>query len=645
MQIDSRVVPPTQSPPLPARTPASQAVWTAPHEKSAGAAPLAVAPPTPTEAQRFTRLNRLVQALGRDFGVRLRAGDAWGYVPQDRVVTCPPQDLAAHTDAYNIGKVCRELARLRYSRQAPAAAAAQPLLHYLWQLEESLRVSKLMAARYAGARSMLAEVAYTDRPMPITNNDAQGPVPPVVQWGEACLAQWGGDPRPVDNAQAQAALQALQPLLGAITAPPSHVDLRFDDLTPDEMQRAADAARIAVEERLLPEVLKLWPPQERPPPQDNAPPSQNEAPPPGSGGGHGDPAGADAAPPSPPQPPQQSHKSHNATIDTEQALNQAIARLLPQLQAVRSEMPPPPEEPAEASRESPGPAQPNPQPAGLEGTPGRTYTDAKTAPESVDLEAQLQALRVPYGYYEALCNDLAQDIDAMEHALEEAFEACRHPKPQGYYESGRFHLPRALQADFRRQATGITESRLYRRKTPPTQRSVGFVLVLDRSGSMQGERIANLQRAATVLLEPARRLQMDVGIISYDWRAHALKSPTDDLSPAACTRLMEQLSPHGNNNEQAALDAAQTMAEQIDADEVYIIFVTDGGGDPRITQRIAALEHEHPSMKVVGVGIGPGCTEVPRLYPRHLSVSSVSALPQRLAELFIGLHHTLSEEP
>ncbi len=149
---------------------------------------------------------------------------------------------------------------------------------------------------------------------------------------------------------------------------------------------------------------------------------------------------------------------------------------------------------------------------------------------------------------------------------------------------------------------------------PPEARNpVNLALVIDRSSSMRGPRIAQAIRAATLLvdqLEPRDRLS----VITFDAAAHVVFGPanvTDEVKPTL-RRALEQIETGVGTNLAAGIKkGAVTIRSSFVRDALSrLVLLTDGQPSLGITdaERLGALvevEHQH-GVTTTAMGLGEG---------------------------------------
>ena len=143
---------------------------------------------------------------------------------------------------------------------------------------------------------------------------------------------------------------------------------------------------------------------------------------------------------------------------------------------------------------------------------------------------------------------------------------------------------------------------------PPTPREL--ILVLDRSGSMRGEKMAQLKQAATRVIDQLRPNEF-FNIITYDQSIGALAAqplPNTPANAATARRYIQQLTPHGGTNIHDALTEALRQQHQPKTLPL-VLFITDGlpttGRTSEQAIRDLASKHNPYTRRIHTIGLGP----------------------------------------
>ncbi len=223
-------------------------------------------------------------------------------------------------------------------------------------------------------------------------------------------------------------------------------------------------------------------------------------------------------------------------------------------------------------------------------------------------------------------------IQEMVDELGNFFMRDNVPELRGHFKSGIYDLRRALQNDFRFKATGKRDPKVFLRRDDPTDRNVEAVFCVDISGSMNGQKIQAAKEALVVFLEALSELKIAHGALAFNNRPRVLKPLDKDADETAREAMLPLLQPSGGTDDFAALQAAAQMLHDSRAEQRIIFYLTDGQGNAKQKEAVKRLE-EDERIKVIGIGVGPGCETVKSTYAHHLVVPDVSTLPRQLGEM------------
>ncbi|MBP1325128.1 Mg-chelatase subunit ChlD [Leucobacter exalbidus] len=245
------------------------------------------------------------------------------------------------------------------------------------------------------------------------------------------------------------------------------------------------------------------------------------------------------------------------------------------------------------------------------------------------------------GEYAARVASLAPDIERMREVWHEvthervATVAAMGRRPQA---EGEALDTRALADGLAQVRAGVKRPRVFlqrEHRTRRTERSgnTDYVLLIDRSASMQGRPAQAATDTAIIMLEglaaAARdiaqaeavhgvdlELQLRTALIVFDSRAHLIKPLASGMSDDVRDDLIAAItSPQGSTNDAAALTvaAAQLQGVAEARQRRRIVFVISDGG----TNDVVAAAHELRRLRAMGVsvwGIGLGNDDVRQRY-------------------------------
>ena len=132
---------------------------------------------------------------------------------------------------------------------------------------------------------------------------------------------------------------------------------------------------------------------------------------------------------------------------------------------------------------------------------------------------------------------------------------------------------------------------------------VDVILVLDHSGSMDGEKLSNAKKAAQAFLQQMNLTADRVGVVEFDFGGQLLQAPSTDLK--TLNQAIEDISLGSGTDISAGVQVAmQTLDDNRRADVVpVIILLSDGQSDFDSAKRMAD-NAKAKGMRIVTVGVG-----------------------------------------
>lgn len=243
-----------------------------------------------------------------------------------------------------------------------------------------------------------------------------------------------------------------------------------------------------------------------------------------------------------------------------------------------------------------------------------------------------RALEVdPDDVYLAAWNRVAPLIDRLADELARELDASTRSKwLRGYPSGAMLDVRQAMQLD----ADPERYRELWMRKSLPHKIDPAFVLVLDRSASMSGDRIQHAFDALVLLTEVCKRLSIPTDIWSFE-SGNRLEHPWDEpLGPETRSRLGRiPESCCGGTAMGDALDKVLERLPQVPyADRIVLVLGDGEPGDPQETlAAVGALESD--GCVVVGLGIGADTRDMRRYFDDGLFGVPVAEVAGSLAAL------------
>jgi Ca-activated chloride channel family protein len=143
------------------------------------------------------------------------------------------------------------------------------------------------------------------------------------------------------------------------------------------------------------------------------------------------------------------------------------------------------------------------------------------------------------------------------------------------------------------------------RALPPAEKPTAVVLVLDKSGSMNGQKIEMARQAARASIETLRP-DDKIGVIAFDETFNWVipLGPATGLEEKS--KLIAEIAPNGGTKIYQAVQAAYDTIEREPASRRHIILLTDGVSTPGTQEDFPRLEREasakHITISTIGVG-------------------------------------------
>ncbi len=256
-----------------------------------------------------------------------------------------------------------------------------------------------------------------------------------------------------------------------------------------------------------------------------------------------------------------------------------------------------------------------------------------------------QGTKLPEAYVKAH-RDVANQIEQLVRELEEVLRPRRRLSDRSGFPSGkRLDLRRAMAfaADPRRH------DKLWRRPTIPRRRDTTFLLLVDLSGSMRGEKTPAAIAGTVLLSETLERLAVPYAVYGFQDVLVPFVDFLEGLSPVtrhAIGCMGEEIAgtrPGGNNQPlynddgPCVAEAANLLLDQPGREHVLIV-ISDGIPEGRLSQpddlHTAVREAGRvQGLRLVGIGLGPGTEHVKTYYPEGIASVPVERLADEIGLL------------
>jgi cobalamin biosynthesis protein CobT len=245
--------------------------------------------------------------------------------------------------------------------------------------------------------------------------------------------------------------------------------------------------------------------------------------------------------------------------------------------------------------------------------------------------------------YESMRREVLPQIDELEADLREIFVKRSAQKWLGGFKSGKkIDIKRRMQE----KALGISsvESKAWQKRELPSEKDYAISLLVDLSGSMEGEKIQETFKATIVLAEVLNRLSINTEILGFNDKLYVYQSFGQNMSQEVrkdMGNMLGEVHSSGaryNDDGWAVNEVSERLAKQ-KAAEKFLLVLSDGSPEEsdRHPRSLYELEKvvtgimEKTDQKLIGLGIGSGTNHVERYYPNSVANIGVREMPDELA--------------
>ena len=203
-----------------------------------------------------------------------------------------------------------------------------------------------------------------------------------------------------------------------------------------------------------------------------------------------------------------------------------------------------------------------------------------------------------------------------------------------------------LRAAMRFEADPRLYDKLWSRPLIPKRIDPHFSVVIDRSGSMMGERIEQTFHGTVLLCEVCRRVGLPLNVYTFGSRVERLLLHDEPLSPDVRAKLASlPASARGGTNLTEALEMVVADLGESPFRDRFVIVLSDGEPDDEgsARQQIARLAAD--AVVLLGLGLGPGTVRLQELLPVSRVNLAAEDVPAALATLLLGAIRTSGAAP
>ena len=239
----------------------------------------------------------------------------------------------------------------------------------------------------------------------------------------------------------------------------------------------------------------------------------------------------------------------------------------------------------------------------------------------------------PASDYDRAYASVADQIEELVRHLEDILRPRRRMRARSGYPSGRsIDLRRAMtfEADPRRY------DELWVRTSIPDRKEAVFSLLVDLSGSMQGQKAHAALLGTILVAETLHRLEVPFAIDGFQDVLIPLSEFREPFGPAVRRRIAEMVqeiegcraggnnTPRYNDDGPCLLEHATKLLAQPGTDRILVV-VSDGipegtRSEPDDLHRaVATLREQSEELRLVALGLGPHTSHVRQFYPESMA--------------------------
>lgn len=267
-----------------------------------------------------------------------------------------------------------------------------------------------------------------------------------------------------------------------------------------------------------------------------------------------------------------------------------------------------------------------------------------------EIERKLAAQNASLRPYEQAYEQV-RELDAeLYKRLEEIFQPSIKRSVINKSSGSRINLQRV----FRRQASKAAgsknpDTKIFESYHMPEKKDFAITLLVDLSGSMQGEKINETFKAIVLLSEVLNRLSVRFEVVGFQDQTIHFKSFDEDLNGVTRQRLAgARLEPynrnlnghnHASNNDDGPclVEASKSLGEQPNKEKFLLVFSDGQPAGVHSTEHdlIKAVNDilDKSDQKLIGLGLGRDTQHVTKYYPYALPDINVRQLPEVLGDL------------
>lgn len=241
--------------------------------------------------------------------------------------------------------------------------------------------------------------------------------------------------------------------------------------------------------------------------------------------------------------------------------------------------------------------------------------------------------------YDNLLAELSPVVNKLEDELREIFIKRRNSSWQSGYKSGKRI---DVQKEIRSEAGGIDDLNVFKRKEMPLEQDYAIEILIDLSGSMQGEKIEETYKAFIVIAEALKSIGIKLSITGFNDRLHSFKDFDEDYDDNKREKSEEMLSEVKSSRARYNDDgfAVREVSNRLNKREEKIkilLVLSDGEPEPSsahsdidLLDVVEKIEQDG-KVRIIGLGVGRGTEHVAKFYKENISNVDIHQFAERLA--------------
>lgn len=274
-------------------------------------------------------------------------------------------------------------------------------------------------------------------------------------------------------------------------------------------------------------------------------------------------------------------------------------------------------------------------------------------PESEEIqkfrEFLAEKLKQDENIYEKYRREVLPIIDKLEEELREIFvQRITHKWLSGFKTGKRIDIKKRIQE--KAKDIPAIESKAWQKRKLPSEKDYAISLLVDLSGSMQGEKIRETLKAVIVLAEVLNRLSIKTEILGFNDRIYEYQKYGENINKAIRANMggmLEEVGDFGTDGRQKAqwnddgwaLEQASERLGKQQEDEKFLIVLSDGipeesNQHPRSQYNLNTIVDsvlKNTDQKLIGLGLMSSA--VRDYYPNYLTDINTKEMAAKLSQV------------